>query len=235
MAGCWRSGANVFNMAIAGVLAGYLPYALLRGRPSGCVSGRDVFGDGRAPLLALGELLRSGVPMPPAALVVSLGLFVVSAIAEGAITLAVVQALGRIEPGLLRRPQGFAAEPACSGQLHLHWRLPGSSSHPQRPDGIQKLVLHSGIAAHARMLLRSPLADYKLHVLASPFLTRSLAGLIGLFVYLCASRRVCGRFSPSGAGRRLVAARANGALEPGTTASFTDVIAAAKILAHSPY
>src|SRR3984893_13391546 len=82
-------GANVFNMAIAGVLAGYLPYALLRGSKTGVFAG-GVFSLLVSAALALVELLSSGVPMPAAVLAVSIGLFVVSAIAEGAITLAVV-------------------------------------------------------------------------------------------------------------------------------------------------
>ena len=192
-------GANVFNMAIAGVLAGYLPYAFLRGRPSGMFLG-GMLSVIVSALLALGELLQSGVRMPSAALVVSLGLFLVSAIAEGAITVAVMQALGRIEPGCARRPQGFRGT-RLLGTISLALAVAGVFIASERPDGIQQLDLHSGIAAHARMLLRSPLAEYKLHILASPFLTRSLAGLIGLFVVylLCVGiSRVLGRslFAP---------------------------------------
>src|ERR1700720_3196355 len=87
-------GANVFNMAIAGVLAGYLPWVLLRGRKTGVFLG-GMFSLLVSASLALFELLRSGVPMPPAVLAVSIGLFLASAIIEGAITLAVVQALER--------------------------------------------------------------------------------------------------------------------------------------------
>src|SRR5580704_11589181 len=93
-------GANVFNMAIAGVLAGYLPWALLRGSKAGVFLG-GMFSLLASAALALFELLRSGVRMPPAVLTVSIGLFVGSAIAEGAITLAIVQALEALQPGLL--------------------------------------------------------------------------------------------------------------------------------------
>src|SRR5579863_10375709 len=80
-------GANVFNMAIAGVLAGYVPYVLLRGRRGGMFLG-GMISVLTSALLALGELWQSGVRMPGAALVVSIGLFVISAIIEGGITLA---------------------------------------------------------------------------------------------------------------------------------------------------
>jgi cobalt/nickel transport system permease protein len=173
-------GANVFNMAIAGVLAGYLPYALLRGRKSG------VFLGGMISLLvsaglALAELMRSGVPMPPAVLWVSIGLFVVSAIVEGAITLAVVQALERIQPGFLQRPQGLRRRGALA-LVTASTALAGLGVFiaSARPDGIQRLA-----SSHTTAWLSSPLADYRLHMLASPFLAKSLAGLIGLaIVYL---------------------------------------------------
>jgi cobalt/nickel transport system permease protein len=175
-------GANVFNMAIAGVVAGYLPFMLLRGRKSG------VFLGGMISLLvsaglALAELLQSGVPMPPAVLAVSCGLFVVSAIIEGAITLAVVQALERIQPGFLLRPQrvrgrGTLALVTASTVLAGLGVFIAST----RPDGIQKLALQTGMTSRAAALFASPLADYRIQVLSSTFLTRSLAGLIGLLL-----------------------------------------------------
>src|SRR6202161_448870 len=66
-------GANVFNMAIAGVLARYLPYALLRGSKAGVFIG-GMFSLLVSAALALVELLLSGVRMPPAVLAVSIGL-----------------------------------------------------------------------------------------------------------------------------------------------------------------
>lgn len=178
-------GANIFNMAIAGVLAGYLPYILLRGRKAG------VFLGGMLSVLvsaglALTELLQSGVRMPSAVLTISIGLFFVSAIIEGAITLAVLQALERIQPDFVRQParvggRGAAALVAASVAL----AGVGVFIASQRPDGIQSLAIQTGIAAHAKSLLRSPLAEYKLQALSSPMLTKSLAGLIGMFlVYL---------------------------------------------------
>lgn len=178
-------GANVFNMAIAGVLAGYLPYALLRGRKSG------VFLGGMLSVLvsaglALGELLRSGVPMPRAVLAVSIGLFVVSAVIEGAITLAVVQALERIQPGFLRRPAGVRGRGAVA-LVVASTALAGLGVliASTRPDGIWSLARETGITSRAMTFLASPLADYRLQVVSSPILTKSLAGIIGvLLVYL---------------------------------------------------
>src|SRR5439155_8592814 len=76
-------GANMLNMAVLGVLAGYLPYHLwgrTRARRAAIFGGAalSVF---TSALLALSELLISGVRMPGSVLGVSLGLFAVSAIA----------------------------------------------------------------------------------------------------------------------------------------------------------
>jgi cobalt/nickel transport system permease protein len=140
-------GANVFNMAIAGVLVGYLPYALLRGRKIG------VFLGGMLSLLtsaglALAELIRSGVPMPRAVLGVSIGLFAISAIIEGAITVAVVEALERIQPGFLRRPQGLQGRGMwVPGAAAVAFAGVGVFVASTQPDGIERLTLpHPAVA-----------------------------------------------------------------------------------------
>ncbi len=175
-------GANVFNMAIAGVMAGYLPYKLRRGRKSGVFLG-GMFSVLVSACLALAELLRSGVPMPRTLLAVSIALFAVSAVIEGAITLAVVQALERIQPGFLRRPGAVGGR----GGLALITAAAllagfGVAIASTRPDGIWRLAGQTGIAQRAISLVSAPLADYRLQLVSSPFLTKSLAGLIGLAV-----------------------------------------------------
>jgi len=179
-------GANVFNMAIAGVFAGYLPYLLLRGRKSGIFLG-GMFSLLVSAALALTELLRSGVHIAAPVLAVSIGLFVVSAVLEGAITVAVMDALERIQPGFVRRPQGPAVRRIGFVLAGASLVLAGAGVFiaSGQPDGIEKLASQTGIAAQARSLFTSPLAEYKLQMMSSPFLTKSLAGIIGLFmVYL---------------------------------------------------
>ena len=59
-------GANIFNMAVAGVLAGYLPYYLwgrTRARRAAIFAGA-AFSVFTSALLALSELFFSGVRMP---------------------------------------------------------------------------------------------------------------------------------------------------------------------------
>jgi cobalt/nickel transport system permease protein len=158
-------GANVFNMAIAGVVAGYLPYALLGGRKAGVFLG-GVASVLVSAVLALVELLRSGVALPPAVLTISIGLFAVSAILEGAITLAVVQALERIQPEFLRRPQGMNGRVAMAlATAAVALAGAGVFAASRLPDGIERLT-------HTEALTASGV-------------TRSLAGLIGLsLIYL---------------------------------------------------
>jgi cobalt/nickel transport system permease protein len=182
-------GANVFNMAIAGVAAGYLPYLLLRGRRAGVFLGGMISVLVSA-FLALGELLQSGVRMPRAVFEVSIGLFVLSAVIEGVITLAVMQALERIEPGFVRRPEGTHGAGALA-LIAASLALAGAGVFfaSGQPDGIQKLTLQAGIGPHAGALL-----------------TKSLAGLIGLLVVyvLC-----LGVSRALAAGRSSIAPRAN--------------------------
>ena len=99
-------GANTVNMAVLGVLVGYVPYSLWGGTRWRRFS---IFAAGAlsvlvSAVLALSELLVSGVNMPRAMVGISLGLFVISAILEGAITLAVIESLERIQPKLIRQP-----------------------------------------------------------------------------------------------------------------------------------
>src|SRR5438477_9607418 len=100
-------GANVFNMAIVGVWAAYLPFHFLHsGRwRKACIFAGGLISVLAAALLALAELMISGVSMPGSIIGVSLGLFVVSALLEGAITLALLQSLESINPDFVRRPE----------------------------------------------------------------------------------------------------------------------------------
>lgn len=99
-------GANVCNMALAGVIAGYLPFYFWgagRGRRVAVFLG-GVLSALTASLLAVSELLLSGIPIYGSVLGVSLGLFAVTALLEGAITLAVFEAVEALSPKFIRQP-----------------------------------------------------------------------------------------------------------------------------------
>jgi hypothetical protein len=176
-------------MAIAGVLAGYVPYALLGGRRSGIFLGGMISVLVSA-VLALSELWQSGVRMPDAALAIAITVFFISAVAEGAITLAVMQALERVEPGFVRRPQGVRARGAAFAVISASIALAGAGvfAASDRPDWIVKLAEQRGIPLPARTLLASPAAEY-------------FAGIAALIViyFLCTGlSRALGRPAPTG-------------------------------------
>jgi len=122
-------GANVFNMGIAGVLAAWLPYRLWGGggRRRAAIFAAGALSVMVSALLAVSELLASGVPVRPAALAFLLVVFGVSAAVEGAITVAVVRGIEKLSPRIIRHTvpsaPGFwlsAAPARCC------WRLPGA-------------------------------------------------------------------------------------------------------------
>ncbi len=176
-------GANVCNMALAGVWAGYLPYKYLA---AGGWRRTGVFLGGMvsalcASCLAIAELRLSGVPMPGAVLGISLGVFLASSILEGSITATVFFAIERMNPAWIRpgpaeprRLRGLLA--AAAVVLASIGGLLASSL----PDGLEKLAGDLGIAGQARGLLDTPLADYEIQAAAEPWMRKAGAGLIGL-------------------------------------------------------
>jgi cobalt/nickel transport system permease protein len=176
-------GANTINMALLGVWAGYLPFHVWGSGPRRKMS---VFLGGFLSVLvsavmALSQLLLSGVHMPTTVLGISLALFVVSAALEGFITLAVFQSLEKINPRFVRRPSANGrralAVLALAAITLVVFGVLIASTHP---DGIEKLAQSTGIASRARALFTSPLTDYQLAFAGSPWLRKAIAGLLGL-------------------------------------------------------
>jgi cobalt/nickel transport system permease protein len=188
-------GANVINMAVAGMLAGYLPFRLWGAGPR---RRQAIFFGGflsvaTSAVLALSELLLSGVAMPAAALGISLALFAVSAVLEGAITLAIMQALESINPDFVRRPQLNGGRVlAWVGLSALILAVIGVAFASTHPDGIQKLLGSTGLAAQAKTLFSAPLADYQMGAWQSPWLRKAGAGIAGLGLIYGACM-LCGR------------------------------------------
>jgi cobalt/nickel transport system permease protein len=136
-------GANAANMAIAGVLAGYLPYHVLGG---GRFRKPAIFLGGALSVLvsaglALAELSASRVAIPESMLALSAGLFAINAAAEGAITVAVVTGIEALSPGLVRKRQ--AARDWAPGMLAIAAVLlaaVGALFASASPDAVQKLT-----------------------------------------------------------------------------------------------
>ena len=177
-------GANVFNMALAGVLAGYAPFYFLGAgswrRPAIFLGG--LLSVMVSALLAMAQLLLSGVQISGAVLGLSLGVFLISGVLEGAITLAVAGALESLKPGLARAgggPKGnrLAASLGVTAVLLAVVGVMFASAHP---DGLEKLAENLGIAGRAQALLASPVADYEAAFAGSLWVSRATAGLLGL-------------------------------------------------------
>ena len=119
--------------------------------------------------------------MPAAVLRISVGLFAVSAVLEGAITLAILQALERIKPEFVRRPAPEGGRVlAWVGGAAILLAAGGVAVASANPDGIQRLADATGIAGQAKALIHAPLADYQLGGLGSVWLRKAGAGLAGL-------------------------------------------------------
>jgi cobalt/nickel transport system permease protein len=182
-------GANVINMAVLGTLAGYLPFYFWGAGPWRRAA---IFLGGALSVLvsalaALSELVVSGVAIPAPVAGVSLALFVMSAILEGAITLAVVEALEKMNPAFIAKPAvnrtvGLAVLASAAVLLVTLGVLLASAL----PDGIQKLASDVGIASQARSLVTGPLAGYQAVSIGSPWLRKAIAGAAGLILVFSA-------------------------------------------------
>jgi cobalt/nickel transport system permease protein len=195
-------GANLFNMAVVGVLAGYLPYRLWgRGR----LRKFSIFAAGvcsvlASAVLALAELLLSGVHMPASVLGLSLTLFLVSALVEGGITLAVVESLEAMQPNFVRRPAGGRGLAlGAAGVAAVLLAAVGVLFASTAPDGIARLGQQTGITARATALVATPFSGYEFSLLQSPWLRKAGAGLAGL-VAIFAVSTVFGRLAAKRSG-----------------------------------
>ncbi len=173
-------GANFFNIAVVGTLAGWAPGALFAGRwrkPSLFLGGllSVVLSGG----CALAELLLSGVRIPTALFSGALVMFVISGLIEGVITVAVVGAIGRINPGWVRSSESRTA----------HWGLAvgaalmavfGFVFASASPDSLEAIAQQVGLAGRETQLMTSPLADYAWQGVPFELLARASAGLIGI-------------------------------------------------------
>ena len=179
-------GANVFNLAIAGVLSAYLPYHFFgagRFRKHAIFAGAvlSVLVSGS---LALSQIVLSGVPVATPLLQLSAGLFAVSAVLEGIITIAVLGAIERINPDWVRQPEiGGNRALTTLGAVAAGLACAGFAIASRRPDALQTVAGQLGLAS--REMLQSPLADYHLSSIGSEVLAKGVAGLVGLVaVYL---------------------------------------------------
>ena len=104
-----------------------------------------------------------------------------SALIEGAITVAVVQAIEKLNPGFIQKTQrpGNRAIAALSFAALLLGGV-GFLMASSAPDGIQNLGIQLGLTAKTGF--HAPLADYAVGYFESSWLRRASAGLAGLLL-----------------------------------------------------
>lgn len=178
-------GANVFNMALVGVLAGYMPLDALgfaRRRLAAFLGG--VLSVLAGAVLAVAELLLSGVSMPASVLTVTMGLFLITALIEGGITAAVVGAIGAANPAWIRQPQAALTRKAllALGAVALLLGTGGAFLASTAPDGLDALAAKIGLGERARVLVAAPMPDYEVPSFSSPAFGKVAAGLAGLVI-----------------------------------------------------
>jgi len=177
-------GANTFNMAVLGVLAGYLPYHFWGGtawRRAAVFAGAALSVLTGA-CLALVQLILSGAQMPRAVVALSLAFFLVTAAIEGAITLVVFEAIERLNPHWVREPGAGNRAWGLLAAGAIVLGLLGAVFASTSPDVLESLTEQTGLAGQAMTLFSTPLADYEFAGVQTPWVRKSLAGLAGLAI-----------------------------------------------------
>jgi cobalt/nickel transport system permease protein len=180
-------GANVLNMAVLGMLAGYLPFrfwARGRWRRQAILLG-GVLSVLVSAIAALAELRLSGVRMPMQLFQISIALFFISALLEGAITLAVMETLESINAGFIHRPASNGRSLGWVMAATVLLATVGVLFASAYPDAIQKL-------AEAKVFVDTPLAGYEAAFLGTAWMRKAVAGLAGL-VLIFGACTLCGR------------------------------------------
>ncbi len=178
-------GANILNMGLVGVMAGFLPYHLLGG---GNWRRMSIFLGGALSVLvsaalALLQLTLSGVPMGAGVVGISAVLFLVNAVLEGAITLAVAEGIESINPNWLRKSSGQTGKLAGAlAALAILLAAVGVLFASTSPDGLEKLLASAGLSTTTQLLPQSPMADYQIRIFQDDWLRKSSAGLAGLLL-----------------------------------------------------
>ena len=133
--------------------------------------------------------------MPRAVILISVGLFAVSALVEGAITTSVIQMIEKLNPAFIAKPQESNGRVlAVLSSAAVLAGACGILLASTAPDGIQRLGAQMGLTGTPAF--HAPMADYSLGSFESAWVRKATAGLAGLvLIYgLCAATgRMIGR------------------------------------------
>ncbi len=176
-------GANYLNMGFFGVLAAYLPFHLWGAGPRRKYA---IFAGGAlstivSATLAVSELIFSGVRIPGSILAISFAVFAGAAVVEGVITVAVIAALQRIQPGFIRSPrEGRSLALGAAGLAAILLATAGALLASAAPDGLQRLAELAGLSSRASVFAAAPLAGYDASFISSGMAGKAAAGIVGL-------------------------------------------------------
>jgi cobalt/nickel transport system permease protein len=177
-------GANVTNMALVGVLAAWLPFGLAGGgrRGRGLLFGGAFLSVMASGAMALGELLVSRIPVTAPVLWLTMALFAANALIEGLITVTVVGAVERIQPGWIQaRPSATKRGALLAvGVAAVVLAAVGIVVASAAPDGLEQMLVRLGIESREFRMLATPLADYEWKPGGAEWLRKAGAGLAGL-------------------------------------------------------
>jgi cobalt/nickel transport system permease protein len=193
-------GANVFNMAVAGVVGGYGVFAVLRrvlaGRRGFLIA--TAFASWCSTLLAslccAGELASSRVAPWGAVFPAMVNVHMLIGVGEAVITSLVVVAIERTRPDLLEAPASTPASRSLSRLLAYALLLllgitlfvvPFASS---QPDGLERVAERLGFAGRALpSALPAPMPEYRIPGIGSATAATYVAVLVGgVIVFLSA-------------------------------------------------
>ena len=183
-------GANVFNLAIAGVLTAYVPYHFWGGGRYRRVA---IFAGAALSVLvsaglAMSQILLSGVPVTRPLLQLSAGLFAFSAVAEGIITVAVLGAIEKINPDWVQKPAAKSNRVlTLVGAASVAVALASIFIASGDPDALERIETAVS-STPASALISSPFADYRFASIVSDHGAKAFAGIIGLALvyFVCA-------------------------------------------------
>ena len=187
-------GANIFNMAFVGAVAGHAIYRLarrflpgLRGRIT-AVFFAAWCSTVLASLTCAGELASSGTLTPGVVFPAMLGVHAFIGIGEGLITSLVILAIARTRPDLLEAEnagggRGAGLEFLAFGLvIALGLAIFVSPYACSWPDGLDKVAEKFGFEGHAATLIKAWIPDYKMPGISSAGIATAVAGAIGMAI-----------------------------------------------------
>jgi cobalt/nickel transport system permease protein len=193
-------GANVINLAVAGVLAAFLPYWLFgNGRfRTGAMFGGAFLSVMVSGGLAISQILLSGIQIPAAITSAALLFFLVSGIIEGILTVLVVRGIEKLNPNWVRQPARSAPVARVLAVSAVVLGCCAFLLASTQPDSLEKIAEGLGIAGRATTLMPTPFADYEfLHAPSATIgkIAAAIAGLALVYFVCVAVGKVFGRRS----------------------------------------